>query len=180
VSAAEPVLSQLAHEGDHCASSPAVATTASALRLAYSVAININAPASRIWALLTDAPDFPRWNSTVSNIEGVIALGEKLQLTVPISARTFTPKVVAFVPLERMVWSDGVAPRFKGERTFTLTPNRDGTTDFSMVEVFKGLLLPLIKGSLPDLRQSFEHYAADLKREAESSLRTTTAEQWEL
>jgi hypothetical protein len=36
-----------------------------------------------------------------------------------------------------------------------------------MEERLSGLLLPLIKGSLPDFRPIFERYANDLKREAE-------------
>ena len=71
-------------------------------------------------------------------------------------------------PEVRMVWSDGVAPMFKGERTFTLLAREDGTTDFAMVEVFAGMMLPMIKGSLPDFAPVFERYAGDLKREAES------------
>jgi len=65
------------------------------------------------------------------------------------------------------VWSDGFAPMFKGVRTFTLAPNPDGSTAFSMVEVLSGVMLPMIKGSLPDFGPTFEAYAADLKREAE-------------
>ncbi len=61
-----------------------------------------------------------------------------------------------------------MAPMFRGERTFTLTPRGDGTTEFSMVEVFSGVMLPMIKGSLPDFVPVFEQYARDLKREAES------------
>jgi hypothetical protein len=57
---------------------------------------------------------------------------------------------------------------FKGIRTFTLTPNADGTTEFSMKEEFSGLMLPMIKGSLPDFGPVFEAYAADLKRAAEA------------
>lgn len=134
-----------------------------------AVAINIRAPAERIWALLTNAADFPRWNSTVTSIDGEIAQGHKLKLRVPISDRTFSPKVTEFEPHKRMVWSDGAAPMFKGQRTFTLTPNPDGSTDFSMVEVFKGLMLPMIKKSLPDFGPPFEQYAVDLKRESERS-----------
>jgi hypothetical protein len=33
-----------------------------------------------------------------------------------------------------MIWSDGAVPMFKGVRTFTLTPNADGSTEFSMKE----------------------------------------------
>jgi len=66
-----------------------------------------------------------------------------------------------------MVWKDGFAPMFSGVRTFSLTPKSDGTTDFSMIEVFKGIMLPLIKGSLPDFKPNFEQYALDLKAAAE-------------
>jgi hypothetical protein len=66
-----------------------------------------------------------------------------------------------------MVWSDGFAPMFRGVRTYTLTENADGTTGFSMREVFSGLMLPMIRGSLPDFGPPFEQFAADLKCEAE-------------
>jgi hypothetical protein len=36
-----------------------------------------------------------------------------------------------------------------------------------MVEVFKGVMLPMIKGSLPDFKPNFEQYALDLKTAAE-------------
>jgi uncharacterized protein YndB with AHSA1/START domain len=135
--------------------------------LECSVAIEIRAPASSVWKLLTNAKDMPRWNSTVTSLEGEIALGQALKLRVPISERTFTPKVTELTEPSRMVWSDGFAPMFKGVRTFTLTEH-EGTTTFSMVEVFAGLMIPMIKGSLPDFAPAFERYAADLKREAES------------
>jgi hypothetical protein len=68
-----------------------------------------------------------------------------------------------------MVWQDGFAPMFKGVRTYTLSPNSGGTTEFSMVEVFSGLMLLMIKGSLPDFKPNFEQYAADLKKAAENN-----------
>jgi hypothetical protein len=132
--------------------------------------INVRATPQRLWALLTNAADFPRWNSTVTRITGKIEQGEKLALEVPVApGRTFKPRVVTLEPERTMVWSDGFAPMFKGVRTFTLAPNADGTTAFSMVEVFSGVMLPMIKGSLPDFGPAFETYAADLKREAERS-----------
>lgn len=138
-------------------------------RLEYAVTSEINASPERIWALLTDAARFPEWNSTVTRIDGTIAHGEKLALKVPLAPnRTFTPRVTAFQPQERMEWSDGMAPMFKGVRTFTLTSTARGTTEFSMHEVFTGVMLPLIKGSLPDFREAFDRYAADLKQAVES------------
>ena len=61
-----------------------------------------------------------------------------------------------------------MAPMFKGVRTFSLSPNADGSTEFAMKEEFSGLMLPLIKGSLPDFAPVFETYAEDLKRAAEA------------
>jgi hypothetical protein len=148
---------------------PLATTKASTFRMECAVRCNIAASPARIWSLLTTAPDIPRWNSTVTSIGGEIAKGNRLSLRVPVSDRTFTPTVTELEPEARMVWSDGVAPMFKGERTFTLLAREDGTTDFTMIEVFAGVMLPMIKRSLPDFGPVFEAYAADLKREAENA-----------
>jgi len=142
--------------------------TSSTFRMECATTINVRATPQRIWALLTNAEDFPRWNSTVTRIAGKIEPGQKLALEVPAApGRTFKPKVTQWEPEHTMVWSDGFAPMFKGVRTFTLAANSDGTTAFSMVEVLSGVMLPMIKSSLPDFSPAFEAYAADLKREAE-------------
>jgi uncharacterized protein YndB with AHSA1/START domain len=150
----------------------------STFRMECAVQCTISAPAHVIWKLLTNAKDFPRWNSTVTSIDGEIAKGNKLSIRVPISDRTFSPKVTELEPESfRMIWSDGMAPMFKGERTFTLTPHdgADGQAcEFSMVEVFSGVMLPMIKGSLPDFAPVFEKYAQDLKAEAEKQAHANT------
>lgn len=136
--------------------------------LRYAVSATVRAEPAAVWARLTDAKAFPSWNSTVTSIEGDIAPGAKLTLRVPSApGRSFTPKVVRFDAPRVMVWQDGFAPMFQGTRTFTLTPGADGTTEFTMEETFKGLMLPMIKGSLPDFRPVFDQYAADLKRACE-------------
>jgi hypothetical protein len=139
--------------------------TESTFSLEYSVTIAIAAPPDAIWRRLTDAKGFPSWNSTVTSIDGEIALGNKLAIQVPLApGRTFKPKVVEFEPNRMMLWADGFAPMFKGQRLFLLAPNSDGTTQFTMTEVFTGIMLPMIKGSLPDFRPAFDQYAADLQR----------------
>lgn len=137
-------------------------------RRSCAVSVRVPAPPERVWALLTDAEGFPRWNSTVTRIGGRIALGEKLQIQVPISDRTFTPSVTAFEPSARMVWSDGFWPMFQGVRTFALAPE-DGGTRFRMEEVFTGLMLPMIARTLPDFGPPFEQYARDLERAAKEA-----------
>lgn len=145
--------------------------TGSTFRMDCAINTTIRAGADQIWALLTDPAAFPRWNSTVTSIEGEIAEGQTLRLKVPATKdRVFKPKVSNVVPGRSMIWSDGMAPMFRGVRTFTLTPNDDGTTEFSMKEEFSGVMLPMIKGSLPDFAPVFEAYAEDLKRAAEGQV----------
>ena len=145
--------------------------TGSTFRMDCAVTTTIHASPEQIWALLTDASAFPSWNSTVTRIEGDIAEGKTLKLEVPSAkGRVFKPRVSAVVPGRSMIWSDGMAPMFRGVRTFTLTPNGDGSTEFAMKEEFSGLMLPMIKGSLPDFVPVFEAYAEDLKRAAEGKV----------
>lgn len=138
-------------------------------RLECSVESSINAPPARIWELLTDADNYTRWNSTLESLEGDISLGGVVRMKVPEApGRTFKVKVAEFKPNQRMLWVDGFAPMFIGKRSFDLTPNADGTTTFTMSEVFSGLMLPIIAGKLPDFAPIFERYAVDLKKAAEN------------
>ena len=139
----------------------------STFSMTCGVALNIRASAATIWSLLTDTDGFPRWNSTVTRIEGQIREGERLRLHAPGTDRTFTPRVSGVVPDERMTWTGGFFPVFKGVRTFELRPCDDGSTEFRMEERFTGLMLPFVKGSMPDFGPVFERYANDLKQEAE-------------
>lgn len=128
-----------------------------------SVSTTIKADPAIIWALLTNASDYPRWNSTVTSIQGNIALGEKIVLKSTLDAkRSFKLKVKEFEPTKRLAWGDG-----KGLRTYTLRNNGDGTVTFSMNERIGGLMFPMYAKYIPSFDDSFNAFAADLKREAE-------------
>jgi uncharacterized protein YndB with AHSA1/START domain len=133
-----------------------------------SVSIGIRADAAIVWALLTNASDYPRWNSTVTSIEGNIAPGETIHLKSKLDAkRTFKLKVKAFEPQQKLVWGDG-----QGQRVYTLVRNTDGTLTFSMTEKIGGLMFPLYAKMIPSFDQSFEQFASDLKKEAEATMKT--------
>ena len=136
----------------------------------FSVTTKIQAAPDTIWRILTDAPNYPNWNTTVDKVEGRIAPGESVTVRVKANpGRAFPVKVSEFVPPKKMVWSGGMPlGLFKGERTFTLTPQPGGTVEFSMREEFTGLLSPLISKSIPDLQPAFDEFAAALKKKAES------------
>jgi uncharacterized protein YndB with AHSA1/START domain len=129
-----------------------------------SVSNDIKADPSIIWKLLTNASDYPRWNSTVISIEGNIAAGEKIKLKSTLAPkRTFNLKVKEFVPEKMIAWGDG-----QGMRIYTITQMGNGTSSFSMKERIGGMMFPLYGKYIPSFDQSFEQFAADLKKEAET------------
>ena len=137
----------------------------------YEVTSSIEASPFAVWAVLTDLASYPDWDSGVERVEGEIAPGGTIKLYVSINpGRAFPLTVSELRPAERMVWTGGMPlGLFKGERTFTLTPEGSGTR-FTMREEFSGLLLPLIWRSMPDLGPSFQQFANGLKQRAEASL----------
>ena len=133
-----------------------------------SVNIDIQADVAVIWALLTNASDYPRWNSTVVAIEGEIALGQTIKLKSILDAkRTFKLKVKEYEAESRLVWGDG-----QGNRTYLLTDAGNGTVTFSMNEKIGGLMFPLYAKYIPPFDASFEQFAVDLKKEAEAIMKT--------
>lgn len=128
-----------------------------------SVTTTINADPAIIWALLTNASDYARWNTTIVSIEGTIATGEKIKLKSTLDAkRTFKLTVKAMEPAKRMVWGDG-----QGTRVYTLKDNGNGSVTFSMTEKIGGLMFPMYAKMIPPFDESFETFAACLKKEAE-------------
>jgi uncharacterized protein YndB with AHSA1/START domain len=115
-----------------------------------------------VWALLTHAAEYPRWNSTVVSIQGEIEAGETILLKSTLNEkRTFKLTVKKFVPEKRLVWGDAM-----GNRIYSLEKSGSGT-QFSMTERVGGPLFPLFAGMIPSFDESFDRFTADLKKEAE-------------
>ncbi len=128
-----------------------------------SVSIDISSDVSIIWTLLTNAADFPRWNSTVVSLDGEIEPGSRIRLKSTLDEkRVFKLKVKEMVPEQRLVWGDS-----KGDRTYTLSKIPEGVR-FSMVEKIGGLMFPMYAKYIPPFDESFEKFAQDLKKEAEA------------
>ena len=129
-----------------------------------TVNTEINADASTIWGLLTNASDFSRWNSTVISIDGKIKTREKIKLKTTLDPkRTFKLKVKEVIPETKLVWGDAM-----GQRTYTLAEVSANKTLFTMTEKIGGLMFPLFASKIPSFDESFEQFAADLKKESES------------
>ncbi len=127
-----------------------------------TISENVAADASVVWALLTNASDYSRWNSTIVAIEGEIQDGGRIRLKSTLDPnRTFKLKVMEFVPEEKLVWGDAL-----GKRTYLLTTNGTGTT-VQMTEKIGGPMFPLFANKIPSFEEAFEQFMADLKKESE-------------
>jgi uncharacterized protein YndB with AHSA1/START domain len=128
----------------------------------------IAATPEQVWPVLTDAAAWPDWDSGVSKVDGRLALGEKLSVTVKANpGRAFPVKVVHLNPSERMVFRGGLPlGLFTGQRTYTLVPEGSGTR-FTMREEYTGPLAGMIFKSIPDLGPSFRQFAEGLKQRVE-------------
>jgi hypothetical protein len=107
----------------------------------------------------------------VVRLNGRIAPGEKVTVYPEVNPnRGFAVTVVEFSPGERMTWRGGMPlGLFTGTRTYTLTPQPNGTVRFDMREEFTGPLAGMIFKSIPDLAPSFARFAAGLKHRVEGS-----------
>lgn len=133
-----------------------------------AISIDIQADKSIIWALLTNASDFPRWNSTVISIDGNITKGGKIQLkSVLDPKRVFKLSVKEFEADSQLVWGDAM-----GKRIYTLKSIGNGLTNFTMNEKIGGPVFPLFAKMIPPFDKSFEQFASDLKKEAEAIAKT--------
>jgi len=137
--------------------------------------IEIDAPAERVWRLLTDFASYPRWNPFIRTISGRPIPGERLEVRLePPGGRrmTFKPEVLEAEPERTLRWLGHlmVPGLFDGEHSFTIEPLAEDRVRFVQREAFKGLLVPLFaRGLEANTRRGFEQMNGALKERAESA-----------
>lgn len=135
----------------------------------YEARSSIQARPADVWAALTNGAGWSSWDSGVDRVEGRIAAGETITIRSKVApGRAFPVKVTTFEPNRRLEFSGGMPlGLFKGVRTYTLTPDGDGTA-FHMREEYTGPLLGMMWRSMPDLGPSFSQFVNGLKQRVES------------
>ncbi|MBC8048165.1 MAG: SRPBCC domain-containing protein [Fimbriimonadaceae bacterium] len=135
--------------------------------------ILINAPAQKIWDILTDFAGYSKWNPFIKSIEGKLAVGNKINARMePPGAKgmTFKPKILTLEKNKQFSWLGNlIMPGlFDGEHIFELVDNGNNTTTFIQREKFSGILVPLFKKMLDvNTKQGFEMMNEKLKELAE-------------
>lgn len=134
--------------------------------------IEIDAPASRIWALLTDFDRMPSWNPFITSISGNLAQGDRLSVYIVPPGKSgmrFKPTVLTIRPERELRWLGHllIPGLFDGEHYFVLEAIGDGKTRLTQGERFSGLLVGLLSGALFATEAGFKAMNTALKREAE-------------
>jgi hypothetical protein len=135
--------------------------------------IEINAPASQVWAILTDFARMPSWNPFIKSISGNLVQGARLAIHVAppgTSGMHFKPTVLSVRPERELRWLGHllVPGIFDGEHYFLLEPiNEKNRTRLTQGEKFSGLLVGLLSGTLTATSAGFKAMNKALKQQAE-------------
>jgi hypothetical protein len=117
-------------------------------RRELSTEIDIDAPAQRVWEVLTDFAAYTEWNPMIRRISGEPRAGARLKVRFePEGSRghTFRPKLLVVEPGRELRWLGW--PRFPGffdtEHYWIIEEKAGGKTFLLHEAVIYGLLAPL-------------------------------------
>ena len=150
------------------------ATRAAAFGAGYSGRVKfveaealINARSATVWDVITDAGNFPVWESGVTEIHGEIRNGSVIRIRTASGGKRVFRLRVQQMPGEVMTWKGGIPlGLFTGLRTFRLTP-QGPLTLLSVREEFTGPLVSALWKRMPDLQPELDAYLKAAKARAE-------------
>ena len=139
--------------------------------------VDIDAPAERVWEVLTDLSAYAEWNPFITRAEGEIVEGARIWVSLtPVNSfvpSTLRPTVLDVVPYRRVRLRSplarlGIPGLFHVERTMTIT-DHDGGVRLWLQDRFGGLLTPVLTRSLNRHRlAAFNAMNAAVKERAEA------------
>ncbi|WP_091514302.1 SRPBCC domain-containing protein [Flexibacter flexilis] len=135
--------------------------------------IVINAPAARVWEILTNTEKYADWNPFLLKIKGEIKTGNRLENTMKNgnSTMTFRPVVLQVIPEIYFEWLGKlwVSGIFDGRHYFRLETLEANQTKLTHGEEFSGLLSGyVLKNNGNDIRQNFVAMNQAIKQRAEN------------
>lgn len=119
-------------------------------RREISATVEIEAPVEAVWQVLVDLPRYPEWNSLTRHVQGTLQVGTHVRLDVDMPGRSRswqTERVTLFDEVgRRFAWGLTLLhPRLLcTSRVQELTALPGGRTRYHTVDVFSGLLVPLV------------------------------------
>ena len=149
----------------------------------YQTTFEINAPATRVWHILTDLSRYPAWNPQIPRAGGRIEEGARIDLRLALPGR---PAMDVWAIIERaqpdqlLTWRGHlVAPWFfEGYRKFAIQPVEAGRVTVTHVEDIHGLFAPMftmvMRGAVGTSHRALNE-ALRLRAESDNDLGTRPA-----
>jgi hypothetical protein len=114
----------------------------------YQTTFEINAPASRVWQVLTGLERYAEWNPQIPWAGGRLEVGARIRLRLALPARPtldLSATIEEVQPDRLLRWRGHVVRPwlFEGYRKFALQSIDGGRTSVTHVEDIHGLLAPL-------------------------------------
>jgi hypothetical protein len=139
-----------------------------------TTAVDIDRPATGVWAVLTDFAGYPQWNPQIRRAEGELVAGRRVKLRMhPPTGRpvTIRPRVILVTPRRELRLRGSLPGIFSGEHWFTLEPTAAGRgTHVTQGEIYRGLIVPFIGRTVAAAVAGFQAHNAALKQRAETTL----------
>ena len=137
-----------------------------------STEIEIEAPAEKVWKILTDFVSYPEWNPFITKMKGDLRNGANLEmhLHIPGEKKETVLKVTILNVEENkeLCWLGKLAGgMFSGKRRFVIEPINEKRVRFIHSERFDGILVGLMAKKIDNARQGFEEMNKALKARAE-------------
>jgi hypothetical protein len=135
--------------------------------------IDIDAPVSTVWELITGLDNYAEWNPFVVMGKGPIRLGEKITVRAQptgTTGKTFHPVITKLDPGKELRWLGYflVPGLVNGEHIHILEPLGENRTRYIHDDEFSGMLIPFVWTRLEAVtRKGFEKMNRALKNQAE-------------
>ena len=135
-------------------------------------AVEIDAPAERVWQIVGDFGSYPDWNPFMVRAAGVLRVGERLDITIVapgMKPASFRPRVLDFEPGRLIRWKGEfkLPGLFDGRHALIVDPLDGGRSRFTTHEDVSGILLPFVGKVMTASQQGFELMARAVKERAE-------------
>jgi hypothetical protein len=135
--------------------------------------IEIDAPAARVWQVVSDFGRYVEWNPFILRAAGEQRVGERLDITIVAPGMKpvgFRPRVLDLEPGRLIRWKGEykVPGLFDGRHALIVDPLDEGRSRFTTHEDVSGILLPFLGKVMAASQQGFEAMARALKERAEA------------
>ena len=127
----------------------------------------ILASAGIVWDIITDAGNYPVWDSGITDIKGEIRNRARIRVRLRIGGKRAYRLRVRQVPGRRMTWTGGLPlGLLRVERAFTVT-DYTGITHLTVRDTARGALQWLVRRSAPAADPAVSGFTDEVKFRAE-------------